>query len=285
MNVWHRYRTLTLALLLVLASLVILAVSMDRSRQLTPPERFAVEILSPIQKGILNVINGIGDVGRRYIFLTETAEENIRLRSELSDLKSKMVLFQESHLANQRLRLLLEFKEQSSLNMTAAEVVSLDPSGWFRTVIVDKGTSHGVTPGMAVVTSDGIVGRTVEVGPNHSKVLLLVDRTSSIDALIQRSRARGILKGSPSGKCLLEFVIRNADVKEGDQVITSGLASAFPKGMVLGEVTKVELAAEGQGMFQTIEVSPSVDLDRLEEVLLVLTPNPFLPGKSVVSNN
>ena len=285
MNVWHRYRTLTLALLLVLASLVILAVSMDRSRQLTPPERFAVEILSPIQKGILNVINGIGDVGRRYIFLTETAEENIRLRSELSDLKTKMVLFQESHLANQRLRLLLEFKEQSSLNMTAAEVVSLDPSGWFRTVIVDKGTSHGVTPGMAVVTSDGIVGRTVEVGPNHSKVLLLVDRTSSIDALIQRSRARGILKGSPSGKCLLEFVIRNADVKEGDQVITSGLASAFPKGMVLGEVTKVELAAEGQGMFQTIEVSPSVDLDRLEEVLLVLTPNPFLPGKSVVSNN
>ncbi len=285
MNVWHRYRTLTLALLLVLASLVILAVSIDKSRQLTPPERLAIEIFSPVQKGILSVINGIGDIGRKYIFLTETSEENTRLRGELTDLKSKMVLFQESHLANQRLRRLLEFKEQSTLNMTAAEVVSLDPSGWFMTIIVDKGTDHGVTQGMAAVTSEGIVGRTVEVGPSHSKVLLLTDRTSSIDALIQRSRARGILKGSPSGKCLLEFVIRNADVKVGDLVITSGLAAAFPKGFLLGDVTKVELAAEGQGMFQTIEVAPSVDLDRLEEVLLVLTPNPFLPGKSVVSNN
>ena len=136
---------------------------------------------------------------------------------------------------------------------------------------------------MAVVTSEGVVGRTVEVGPNHSKVLLLIDRTSSIDALIQRSRARGILKGSPSGRCLLEFVIRNADVKKGDLVISSGLAGAFPKGFLLGVVTEVVIASEGQGMFQTIEVSPSVDLDRLEEVLLILTPNPLLAGKSLVT--
>ncbi len=285
MNAWQRYRTLTFALLLFLASLVILAVSIDRSRNLTKPEKYVIELLSPVQKGILNIINWFGDIGRKYILLTETSEENIRLRRELTDLKSRLALFQESHLANQRLRRILEFKERSDLKLTAAEVVSLDPSGWFRTIIVDKGSNHGVTPGMAVVTSEGVVGRTVEVGLNYSKVLLLIDRSSSVDALIQRSRARGILKGSPSGRCLLEFVIRNADVKKGDLVISSGQAGVFPKGFILGEVTEVELAAEGQGMFQTIEVAPSVNFDRLEEVLLVLTPNPFLNGKNLVSDN
>ena len=284
MNVWHRYRTLTFALLLVLASLVILAVSVDRSRGMTRPEMFIVELIAPIQKGILNVINGIGDFGRKYILLTETADENIRLRQELTELKSTMVLFQESYQANQRLRRILEFKERSRLSMAAAEVVGLDPSGWFRTIIVDKGSNQGVGRGMAVVTSEGIVGRTIEVGPNHSKVLLLLDRTSSIDALIQRSRARGVLKGSPSGKCNLEFVIRNADVKAGDLVISSGLAGAFPKGFILGSVTKVELATEGQGMFQNIEVAPAVDFDRLEEVLLVLSPNPFVSGDRLGSD-
>ena len=285
MNVWHRYRTLTLALLLVLASLVILAVSIDRPRNLTLPEKFVIEILAPVQKGILTVINGIGGLGRRYILLTETAQENQRLRRELTELKGRMVLFQESHLANQRLRRILEFKERSGLKLAAAEVVGLDPSGWFKTIIVDKGTGHGVTPGMAVVTGEGVVGRTIEVGSNHTKVLLLIDRTSSIDALIQRSRARGILKGTPSGRCVLEFVIRNADVRVGDLVISSGLAGAFPKGAILGAVTTVELGAEGQGMFQTIEVQPAVDFDRLEEVLLVLQPNPYLSGDEVVSGN
>lgn len=248
------------------------------------PEMFIVELVAPIQKGILSVINGIGDFGRKYILLTETSEENVRLRRELTELKSKMVLFQESYQANQRLRRILEFKERSSLSLAAAEVVGLDPSGWFRTIIVDKGSNQGVGPGMAVVNSEGIVGRTIEVGPNHSRVLLMIDRTSSVDALIQRSRARGVLKGSSSGRCHLEFVIRNADVRTGDLVISSGQAGAFPKGFILGTVTEVQLASEGQGMFQKIEVSPAVDFDRLEEVLLVLNANPFVSGDRLGSD-
>ena len=276
LNTWQRYKTLTLACLLVLASLVVLAVSVDRPRDLSVPEKVAIEILAPFQRGIMGMVHWVSDLGRRYITLIETAEENVQLREELTQLRNRMVLYEEAHLANQRLRRILEFKERSPLPQTAAEVVGFDPSGWFRTILVDQGSTNGVTPGMAVVTAEGIVGRTIEVGYNHSKVLLMTDRASAIDALIQRTRARGIVKGSPDGKCSLEFVIRNAGVQEGDTVITSGLANTYPKGLILGWVSSVEPATEGRGMFQKIQITPAVDFDLLEEVLLILKPNPYL---------
>lgn len=280
MTAWQRYRNFILASLLVLASLVVLGLSTDRSRELSFPEKILIEIVAPLQKGVMSAVNWVGGLGRKYILLVDTAEENNRLREELSGLKQKMVLYQESHLANRRLRRILEFKERSPMALAAAEVVAFDPSGWFRTIIIDKGSSDGVTPGMAVTTNVGVVGRTVEVGYNHSKVLLMIDRASAIDALIQRTRSRGIVKGSPDGSCTLDYVIRNDDVQVGDMIVTSGLASSFPKGMVIGKVSGVEVSAHGRGMFQEILVSPMVDFDRLEEVLIVLRPNPFLGGVS-----
>ncbi len=273
MNLWQRYRTVTLACLLVLLSLVLLTLSAGRERDLSSPEKVALEILAPVQKVVMGAVDAVADIGRRYLFLIETAEENARLRSDLSKLRQEMVLYQEAHLANQRLRKLLGFKERTDLPLAAAEVVGLDPSGWFNTVILDKGESDGVLRGMAVVNADGVVGRIVEVGYHYSKVLLIIDRNSAVDALIQRSRARGILSGGPDGRCRLEFVLRNADVKEGDLVITSGLTGAFPKGMILGRVASLERDDDGQGMFQRVNVQPAVDFDRLEEVLVVLKPN------------
>jgi len=270
----------TLALLLLLLTLVILTLSVGRERRLTRVEKAVIYVLAPAQKVVMRAVDSVSGLVHRYFFLIDTAEENARLRAELSRLNQELVLYRESHLANRRLRRMLEFKEGQTLSLVAAEVIALDPSGWFKTILVDKGSQDGITAGMAVVNADGVIGRIIDVSYRHSKVLLLIDRSSAVDALIQRSRAKGILKGSPEGVCRLEFVIRNADVQEGDTVITSGLAGAFPKGLLLGRVGQVERAAGSDGLFQKIVVEPAVDFERLEEVLIALRPNPFLSEKS-----
>lgn len=278
MNLWQRYRTLIIACLLVLLSLVGLTLSAGRERPLSGPEKVLLEILAPAQKAVMGAIEAVTGLGRRYVFLLDTEEENIQLRQDLSHLRQQLVLYQEAHLANQRLRRLLEFKERTDLPMVAAEVVGLDPSGWFSTVILDKGEKDGLKWGMAVLNADGVVGRIVEVGYHHSKVLLVIDRNFSVDALVQRSRARGILSGGPKGVCHLQFVNRNADVKDGDLIVTSGLTGAFPKGIILGRVSAVDPAESDRGLFQMLEVVPAVDFDRLEEVLIVLKPNQIFSG-------
>ena len=279
MNLWQRYRALTLACLLFLLTLVILTLSVRGEGELSTPGRIVIEILGPLQKGVMAVVGGVDGLAKRYVFLVETAEENLHLRQEVTELRQKLVLYEESHLANQRLRRLLEFKEHSLLPLLAAEVVALDSSDWFKTVLLDKGSRDGVSRGMAVVNDQGVVGRVIEVSYNHCRVLLLIDRNSGIDALIQRSRTRGILKGSPLGPCRLEFVIHNADVQLGDMIITSGLAGVFPKGMILGRVSRIKGSNGGEGMFQTIEVTPAVDFDRLEEAFIILKASPLLSGE------
>lgn len=275
MSPWRRYRIFILAFLLVLLSLVLLTLSAGRERDLSSPEKIALDILAPVQKAIMSVVDGVAWVGRRYFFLVETAEENETLRREVSRLRRDMVEMRESHLANTRLRRLLEFKEATDTPMLAAEVVGLDPTAWFRTVILDKGTGDGVARGMAVVHNDGVVGRIVEVSRRHAKVLLIIDRNSSVDAVVQRSRTRGIFAGTPDGTCLLKFVVHNADVAEGDMILTSGLTGTFPKGLILGRVRRID-KRDDQTIFKQVTVSPAVDFDRLEEVLIVLEPGDLL---------
>lgn len=272
MNPWRRYRIFILAFLLVLVSLVLLTLTAGRERDLSSPEKIALDILAPVQKGIMAVVDSISWVGRRYIFLMDAAEENDNLRREMSRLRKEMVLYRESHLANQRLRKLLELKDQSDTPLLAAEVVGWDPTGWFKTVIIDKGTADGLRRGMAVVHTEGVVGRIVETTPNNSKVLLIIDRNSSVDALVQRSRTRGIMSGQPDGTCRLNYVVHNSDVSEGDLVVTSGLTGTFPKGEILGRVEKIE-QSDDQTIFKKVILQPMVDFDRLEEVLIVLIPN------------
>jgi rod shape-determining protein MreC len=120
---------------------------------------------------------------------------------------------------------------------------------------------------MAVVISEGVVGRVIEVSPDTAKVLLLTDPNSALDVIIQRSRAQGIMEGKVDEVCVLKYVQKSDDVQVGDQVITSGLGGIFPKGLMTGMVTKLD--RKRPGIFQYIEVSPAVDFSKLEEVLIL----------------
>jgi rod shape-determining protein MreC len=174
----------------------------------------------------------------------------------------------ESELACQRLRKLLEMKSELPHSMLPARVVGLDPSGWFKTVFINKGTRDGVSKGMAVIAPEGIVGRIIGASGRYAKVLLIIDRSSDIDALVQRTRSRGIVEGETRESCRFKYIVRKADIKIEDTVISSGLDGLFTKGLRVGSIS--EISKPSSGLFQEVKVRPFVDFTRLEEVLVIL---------------
>jgi len=232
-------------------------------------ERIVTETVAPLQSAFRSVSNGISGVVDNYIYLLNVRKENENLKRRLESLTFELNNAREKAEATDRLKKLLNFAASITEPMVPAQVVGQDPSGWFKTLIIDKGEKDGVKKDMAVINPEGVVGRVIAVSPHYAKVLLIIDANSSVDALTQDMRYRGILTGgSDDNPCELKYVSPLYEIKKGERVVTSGLSHIFPKGMLLGVVESVE-SAPGT-MFQKILVRPAVDLSRLEEVLVVV---------------
>jgi len=268
-------RKFIIPILIFLLVLSLISANLHSRENMSFFESLVVTIVSPVQKVVRGVIGGVGGVWRGYFHLVGLERENEALKRELQELKLQMNKYREADLANKRLRALLNFKTSIPTPLLPAEVVAFDPSGWFQTILIDKGENDGVIRDMAVVSADGLVGRVIGVSGRHAKVLLILDGNSAVDALIQRSRARGILVGLGRNRCLLNYVQRNEDVQVGDPVISSGMGGVFPKGILLGKVQ--EVVRGNSGLFQTVEVEPAVDFSGLEEVMVVVQPPPEDP--------
>jgi rod shape-determining protein MreC len=201
-----------------------------------------------------------------YFDLVGARQENLQLRQTLEEYRQKEVRYQEAQQALTRLEGLLELKRQVALPVIGARVIAYDPSLWSRCALIDQGKAQGVKNGLPVLAPEGIVGRVVETYPQYAKVMLIVDRKSGADAMVQRSRVRGILQGKGGNRCSLDFVPKNADVQVDDLVLASGLGGIYPKGLVFGKVSQAN--KKKPGVFQEIEVTPTVDLSTLEEVLV-----------------
>ncbi len=272
-------RKIVIPILIFLLALSIISASLQTSEKMTFFEALVVEITAPVQKVVSAVISGISSVWKGYFHLVGLQRENEALKQQLKKLKLELHSYREADLANHRLRALLNFKTSIATPLLPAEVVAFDPSGWFQTILIDKGRNDGVVRDMAVVSADGLAGRVIGVSGRHAKVLLILDRNSAVDALIQRSRARGVLVGLGRELCLLKYVQRNEDVQVGDQVISSGMGGVFPKGLLLGRVR--EVVRGNSGLFQEVEVDPAADFSRLEEVMVVVQTPPEDPARSV----
>lgn len=231
--------------------------------------RVVPAVIGPLQKTVVHPVRWVQDVWERYFYLVSVAEENRRLKKALSCSIEKNNQVRELELANQRLRSLLNFKKTLRCRSIAAEIVGKDPSPWFKTVLIDKGTSDNVMPGLPVVSHEGIVGQVTESSAHYSKVLLLIDQNSAVDSLDQESRARGIVRGGEGGRFVFEYVLRKHDVSIDDIVVSSGLDGVFPKGIRVGKVADV--AKGNSGIFQDVTVTPFVDFDKLEEVLVLFS--------------
>jgi rod shape-determining protein MreC len=239
-------------------------------------QRLTVEAVAPVQEGFDFVTRSLVTVWESYVDLLETQRRNEELRNRAEELEYELNLLREDRAENLRLRKLLEFKRQEAKLMIPAQVVAWDPSKWVQTIMIDKGSKAGVGKNMAVVSYAGIVGRVIAVSPHYAKVLLILDQNSSVNAILQSSRARAILGGMGTSLCELRYVSPSEYVAVDESVVTSGLSGFFPKGLLLGYVKSAE-QHPGE-LFQSIQVVPAVDFSTLEEVMVILDRSgPFMP--------
>jgi rod shape-determining protein MreC len=268
MDFFKKYTLIILTTLGILAALIFYSLNIPHNRDANVIERGVMTVFAPVMSEASRLSTFFEAAWDNYIDLVNVRHENLRLREDIKTLNGRIVAAEEAFLANQRLTRLLDMKNAVKSPTLAATVIGEDLTAWFRTLVINRGSSSGLTEGMAVVAADGVIGQIVKVAPNTSRVLLLTDHASGIAATIQRSRARGVIKGKGEGFCSLEFTTREEDVKVGDMVVTSGIGGVFPKGLPVGEVTMVKRGE--YGIFQTVTIRPSVNIAHLEDILIVL---------------
>jgi len=264
---FRRYAIPTVVILLLLSALILISLRVKERKGVAFFDGLLMEISSPFQKASTFAIKKVRGVFEEYLFLVHLQRENERLKKKMADIQRENDQMREMVLSHERLRKLLQFRETLSSTLVAAEVVGRDPSSWFKSVTINKGEKDGVRKGMAVISPEGVIGQILKTAPSHSVVLLVTDYNSAIDSIIQRTRAKAIVEGGGENRCQLKYLLRTEDVVAGDRVVTSGLGGNFPKGLMIGEIRKVD--KKGHGIFQYAELVPSVDFTRLEEVLII----------------
>jgi len=247
----------------------IISAQVNTARGMPLIESLTFGAFSEVQRLTSNGVDGLLNLWNNYAALQHVQAENETLRRTMQEMQVQ--LQQERALAQrtESLRRLLELRDRAGLQTAAAEVIAAGASPDFRTLTIDKGASDGLDRDMAVISPAGVVGRVILSSPLASKVQLIIDRNAAVGALIERTRAQGLVLGLGNATLQMEYVPGTADVKPGDLVVTSGIDGIYPKGFVIGTV---DLVDRGPGTFHAITVVPSVDFSRLEEVLVVLTP-------------
>jgi len=263
-----KQKMLLLALGAIFAAIVLYSTSLRNREHANVFERGVMTVTAPLMGVIANANGQLLSIWNDYINLVGVQRENLELRESVKVMNRNVLEIQDAIIANERLKKLLDLKSSLTVASVAANVIGEESAPWFRTIVIDRGGVDGLEEGMPVVATSGVVGRIVKVSPNSARVLLLTDHASAIAAMIQRSRARGVVKGKGGGACSLEFALREEDVKVGDVVMTSGIGGIFPKGVAIGEVSMVRKGEHG--MFQSVDIRPAVNVSRLEEVLVLL---------------
>lgn len=202
------------------------------------------------------------------IFYHRNMVYNRRLSVEVNLLKRKLIDAEEAHSENMRLRGLLDLKRDSAYKVICAAVIGRSPSSWSSSLIINKGSRHGIRKGFVCVGFLGLIGRVVEVTPLVSKVMMINDPNLCVSSLCQRSRQEGLICGSLSGVLLMKYLAKDCDIKASDVIVTSGLTDVFPKGIVIGKVEQVR--EEMSGLSRYAVVRPAVDLSAVEEVLVII---------------
>ena len=253
---------------LITINFIILSLTSRNNHNSYGAERFALPFVATFQKAVTHTVVFFRNVWQHYFYLVATSRENVSLKQKLRQAEEKNMQLNEIVIANVRLRKLLNFQKNTKHSYLSAEVVGKDPSPWFKTIIIDKGRAEGVAKGFPVIIPEGIVGQVMAAADHYSKVLFLIDPNGAVDAMVQRTRARGIIKGKAADEYRFDYVLRKHDVRVGDTVVSSGLDGVYPKGIGIGSVLAV--SKKDTGIFQEIAVAPSVDFEKLEEVFVLL---------------
>jgi len=276
----YHNRTPVTALAVGLIAFAVVAMVVDRRAMLGPDRELSgwsgavLDIAAPVQRMIALPLEFAQDAWRHYISILEVGQRNEELSSRLVLLEEENLQLREALVASGRLERIAEIRADFEVPMLSSELVGVDPSPWFRSVLVDRGQTHGVRSGMPVISELGLVGLVTATSTRASKAKLVLDRQSAVDGIVQRSRSRGIVRGRGTDQLDFEFVVRGSDVRIGDVVISSGLGGVYPKGIRIGEVTAV--SDPGSELLQTAKLVPAVDFGRLEQVFVMLRRGPTM---------
>jgi rod shape-determining protein MreC len=260
------HRPLSILLAVLLAQLLLLSFQITRNHNVRLIRIWALAVFDPFERSLKGITDATTWAWRTYGGLWRAQQENLDLRRELTTTRSQLRQVAEYAQESERLRRLLDFKARAPFQTVAAEIIAFSPGASSNAILIDKGIDYGLTPDLAVITSAGVVGKTLSVYHHSSQLLLITDSSSGVGAMLERSRTQGVLKGTGDNLCQLDYVMNEETVSPGDAVVTSGFDQIYPKGLPVGTALKV-----GDGnIYKSIVVRPAAELDRLETVLVVL---------------
>ncbi len=271
MSWWHRNRLRLLLAGLVLLSLLLLHAGLASPARRTWLDRGLLRITAPLQNALIWVTDGVVTLWSDYLALVDVRQENRQLREKIEQLERELARMPEIEAENADLRRLAALREAAgAVEGVSARVIGYGTSPLAQSLRVNAGRSDGVVEGDAVVCGGGLVGRVVTVSAGYSVVRLIVDGSSSVDVVVQRSRVRGIVRGQGQfDECTVDYLVRTADVQVGDRLVTSGLGGVFAPGLLVGTVERI--TSPRTGMFRQAWLKPAVEFERLERVLVLFT--------------
>jgi rod shape-determining protein MreC len=229
-----------------------------------------LDSLAPVEKLVDRTSHGVLYVWDGYIALIGVHNQNQQLKHQMDELQMKLQQNREDVAELQRLRGMLSLPAADIGRTVVARVIGRDPAR-NQTVTIDKGTAHGVRPDAAVITPAGVVGRVIHSSNFFSIVQLIIDAQSAVGVMIDSSRRQGIVRGTGDRDLDLDYIDDDNDLKQGDMFLTSGLDRVYPKGLPVGTIVSI---GPRRGLLKTVDIRPSADLGRLEEVICIVERSP-----------
>jgi rod shape-determining protein MreC len=266
-----RQRAGYLFLAVMLGHVILISAQVNSRRGVPVLQEVTFGVFAEVQRGTSAIVSLFRKTWSGYVGLRAVRAENEALKQQL--VEAQLALQEQRALADRSRSLMaaLELRDRSNLKTAAAEVISAGASPEFRTLTIDKGTRDGLRTDMAVIAPAGIVGRVILPTARAAMVQLLVDRNAAAGAIVQRTRAQGVVVGAGDEMLRMDYVSEVSEIAVGDIVITSGIDGIYPKGFVIGKVERVEKSGTA---YKEIRVRPAADFSSLEEVIVVLTPTP-----------
>ena len=265
-----KYKIIIFITVLIISVLIMISYNLKYGTDKSFFRKIVLETVSPVYEVLSGSIQSVKNAWFRYILLVGIQEENKNLKKKINELEALLISYQEDHEEAKRLKKLLSIADDYKDRFVAARVIGREQAALSRTVLINKGSFDGLKNGMPAIAYPGLVGRLIDVSWHVSRVLLLIDENSNVDAIVQRNRTQGIVSGAGSQGMILKYISKTQDVQKGDIIVSSGMGGVFPKGRLIGQVISVD--RRDTGLFLKISVAPFVDFSKLEE-LLILSSN------------
>ena len=263
---FSRHRNLVILTFVLAAQLFLLAYQFRRGEDVPLIRHGTMYVVTPVQRAMRAVTDTFGRIVYGYVDLRDARRQNQDMARELDQLRIEAQRLRREASQAKRLQALLDFRQELPLATVAAQVIGSDSSESSQTVILDKGRDAGLRPDLPVIIPEGVIGKVLRVFADTSQALLITDANSGVAAILESSRVHGVLRGKNRPLAQLTYVVNGEAVRVGEILLTSGEDRIYPKGLPLGVV----VSARPGPVFQEIEVQPLAQLNRLEEVLVVV---------------